>query len=57
MPFLALVAVVLGIAVILVEPPLVLLLLFVAYAVSGPLKYVYGRMKGWNQEDLDSSND
>lgn len=56
-PFLALVAVVLGIAVILVEPPLVLLLLFVAYAMSGPLKYAYGRMKGWNQEALDSSND
>jgi len=56
-PFLALVAVVLGIAVILVEPPLVLLLLFLAYAVSGPIKYVFGRMKGLNQEDFDPSND
>ena len=56
-PFLALVAVVLGIAVILVEPPLVLLILFSAYALSGPCKYLYSRLSGRNQDDFDASND
>ena len=40
-PFLMLVAVVLGISLIMVEPPLVLLILAVLYALSGPAKYVY----------------
>ncbi|MEZ5597450.1 MAG: CDP-diacylglycerol--serine O-phosphatidyltransferase [Pseudomonadales bacterium] len=56
-PFLALVAVVLGIAVVLVEPPLVLLLLFGGYALSGPTTYAYRRYRRGNLGKVDSSND
>ncbi len=44
-PFLALVAGVLGISVIMVEPPLVLLVLFVGYALSGPTRYAYKKLR------------
>ncbi len=44
-PFLALVAGVLGISVIMVEPPLVLLVLFVGYALSGPARYAYKKLR------------
>ena len=44
-PFVTLVAVVLGFAVVLADPPRVLLALFAAYAVSGPLQYAWQRMR------------
>ncbi|MCZ6888705.1 MAG: CDP-diacylglycerol--serine O-phosphatidyltransferase [Gammaproteobacteria bacterium] len=44
-PFVTLVAVVLGFAVVLADPPRVLLVLFAAYAVSGPLQYAWQRMR------------
>jgi len=40
-PFMALVAVVLGYAVVLVDPPRVLLTLFVLYALSGPAQWLW----------------
>lgn len=56
-PFLALVAVVLGISVILVEPPLVLLILFVCYAASGPLKRLWAATRPGNFPGPDDSNE
>jgi CDP-diacylglycerol--serine O-phosphatidyltransferase len=44
-PFVALVAVVLGFAVVLIDPPRVLLALVVIYAISGPLQWVAGLRK------------
>ncbi len=54
-PFLALVAGVLGISLIMVEPPLVLLALFTAYALSGPAQYLYKRIR--NSVEQEASND
>lgn len=45
-PFVSLVALVLLFAVILVEPARVLLALFVGYALSGPVSYVWGLTRG-----------
>ena len=39
-PFVALVAVVLGFAIVLVYPPRVLLTLAIAYALSGPVQWL-----------------
>ena len=44
-PFLALVAVVLVFAVVLADPPLVLLVCFTVYALSGPSTYVWQRVR------------
>lgn len=55
-PFLALVAVVLGISVILVEPPLVLLILFAGYALSGPIKHLWESLRSGNLKGADDSN-
>jgi CDP-diacylglycerol--serine O-phosphatidyltransferase len=41
-PFVSLVVLVLLFAVVLVEPARVLLALFVAYALSGPMTYLWG---------------
>ena len=59
-PFLALVAVVLGVSVILTEPPLVLLILFTGYALSGPLRRLWESSRpvtgSGNLKDNDDSN-
>ena len=44
-PFMTLVLVVLGFALLLVDPPTVLLFLFSVYALSGPVQYVWKRMR------------
>ena len=49
-PFVSLVALVLMFAVILVEPARVLLGLFVGYALSGPVKYVWGLARRKNSQ-------
>ena len=54
-PFLALVAGVLFISVIMVEPPLVLLVLFSGYALSGPAQYVFRKLR--NSSADSPSND
>ncbi len=54
-PFLALVAVVLGISIVMVEPPLVLLVLSGGYALSGPVQYLYKSL--WNSAPDSASND
>ncbi|MCE2460252.1 MAG: CDP-diacylglycerol--serine O-phosphatidyltransferase [Pseudomonadales bacterium] len=48
-PFLVLVAIVLVFAIIFAHPPLVLLLCFTAYALSGPAMYVWNRYGGGNR--------
>ena len=48
-PFLVLVAIVLVFAIIFAHPPLVLLLCFTAYALSGPALYLWGRYGGGNR--------
>ena len=53
-PFLALVAGVLGISIVMVEPPLVLLVLAVTYALSGPVTYLYKNLG--NSRGGDASN-
>ncbi|WP_280155595.1 CDP-diacylglycerol--serine O-phosphatidyltransferase [Piscinibacter sp. XHJ-5] len=45
-PFIVIVAIALGIAVINIHPPIVLFALFLIYGVSGYAVYVYKRMKG-----------
>lgn len=45
-PFAVIVAIALGIAVINIDPPTVLLALFVAYGVSGYVVYVWRKLKG-----------
>ena len=47
-PFLVLVGIVLVFAIIFVHPPLVLLLCFTAYALSGPAMYLWQRYRGGN---------
>ena len=47
-PFLVLVAIVLVFAVIFAHPPLVLLICFAAYALSGPAMYLWHRYRGGN---------
>lgn len=47
-PFVVLVAIVLVFAVIFAYPPLVLLLCFTAYALSGPATYLWDRYRGGN---------
>jgi len=44
-PFMTMVLVVLGFSIMLVDPPTVLLTLFTGYALSGPLHYLYKRVK------------
>ena len=47
-PFLVLVAIVVVFAIIFAHPPLVLLLCFTAYALSGPAMYLWHRYRGGN---------
>lgn len=44
-PFIVLVAIMLVFAVVLSQPPLVLFLLFFGYALSGPARWVYARLR------------
>lgn len=44
-PFMTLVMVVLGFALLLVDPPIVLLFLFSVYALSGPVQYLWKRTR------------
>ena len=55
-PFLALVAVVLVFAVVLADPPLVLLVCFTVYALSGPATYVWQRVRQGNGRIFSRSN-
>lgn len=55
-PFLVLVAIVLVFAIIFAHPPLVLLLCFTAYALSGPAMYLWHRYRGGNRTAGSASN-
>ncbi len=52
-PFIALVAVVLGFAIVLADPPRILLTLSALYALSGPVQWFVRSMKG----DADDGGD
>jgi CDP-diacylglycerol--serine O-phosphatidyltransferase len=56
-PFIVIVAIALGIAVINIHPPLVLFALFLIYGVSGYAVYVYKRMKGRPVSVIATSTD
>jgi len=55
-PFLTLVLVVLVFAVVLADPPLVLLVCFAVYALSGPAMFLWRRFRGGNDASAESSN-
>jgi CDP-diacylglycerol---serine O-phosphatidyltransferase len=48
-PFIFMVVAVLVFAVLLADPPRVLLVIFAAYALSGPALYVWQRWRGWRR--------
>src|SRR5947209_6485934 len=56
-PFVVIVAIALGIAVINIHPPLVLFALFLVYGTSGYAVYVYKRMKGRPVSVIATSTD
>lgn len=56
-PFIVIVAIALGIAVINIHPPLVLFALFLIYGISGYAVYVYKRMKGRPVSVIATSTD
>ena len=56
-PFIAIVAIALGIAVITIHPPIVLFGIFVIYGVSGYGVYVWKRMKGKPVSVISTSTD
>ena len=47
-PFVTLVFVVLGFSILMIDPPTVLLCLFAAYALSGPLQHVWRKVRARN---------
>ena len=49
-PFVTLVFIVIGFSVLMLDPPTVLLALFTAYALSGPVHAAYRRMRRGNRE-------
>ena len=55
-PFLTLVAVVLVFAIVLYDPPLVLLVCFSVYALSGPAMYLWHRYRQRNKPPAGASN-
>ncbi len=55
-PFVALVAVVLGFAIVLVYPPRVLLTLTIAYAISGPLQWLVRVGKARRDESVEDDH-
>jgi CDP-diacylglycerol---serine O-phosphatidyltransferase len=56
-PFAAIVLIALGIAVINIDPPVVLFALFVAYGLSGYVVYVWRRAKGIQTSVISTSTD
>ena len=56
-PFVTLVFVVLAFAILFVDPPSVLLLMGIAYALSGPVQYLWKRKRAGNSEPVEQSND
>jgi CDP-diacylglycerol---serine O-phosphatidyltransferase len=56
-PFAVIVAIALGIAVINIDPPLVLFALFVGYGLSGYVIYVWRRVKGIQTSVISTSKD
>lgn len=56
-PFVVIVAIALGIAIINIHPPLVLFALFLVYGLSGYAVYVYKRMKGKPVSVIATSTD
>ena len=57
MPFIVIVAIALGIAVINIHPPVVLFALFVVYGLSGYAVYVYKKTKGKPVSVIATSTD
>ena len=55
-PFVTLVAVVLGFAVLLADPPSILLALFSLYALSGPVQFGWRRFRARNRAPSETSN-
>jgi len=56
-PFIVIVLIALGIAVITIQPPVVLFALFVAYGVSGYLVYFWKKAKGAPASVISTSTD
>ncbi|TGG91976.1 CDP-diacylglycerol--serine O-phosphatidyltransferase [Natronospirillum operosum] len=56
-PFTAVLLVILAFVVVAVDPPIVLLLLFIAYAASGPVMEVWRRMKRRSQGEPEADKD
>jgi CDP-diacylglycerol--serine O-phosphatidyltransferase len=56
-PFVVIVLIALGIAVINIHPPIVLVLLFMLYGVSGYAVYVWKRLKGKPVSMIATSTD
>ncbi len=56
-PFATLVLVALGIAVVNIDPPIVLFALFVIYGLSGYALYVWRRAKGMQTSVISTSTD
>lgn len=53
MPFVAILVVVLAFAVVFSDPPRILLLLFLVYALSGPVQYVLHMRSRKNSQQED----
>jgi CDP-diacylglycerol--serine O-phosphatidyltransferase len=56
-PFVVIVLIALGIAVINIDPPIVMFGLFVAYGVSGYLIYAWRKAKGQQTSVISTSTD
>jgi CDP-diacylglycerol--serine O-phosphatidyltransferase len=56
-PFIAIVAIALGISVITIHPPIVLFAVFVIYGFSGYGVYIWRRMKGKPVSVISTSTD
>ena len=56
-PFVVIVAIVLGIAVINIDPPIVMFAMFVAYGFSGYVIYVWRKAKGLQTSVISTSTD
>ncbi|MCH8553204.1 MAG: CDP-diacylglycerol--serine O-phosphatidyltransferase [Natronospirillum sp.] len=56
-PFTAVLLVILAFVVVAVDPPIVLLLLFIGYAASGPVMEIWRRMKRRSQTETETEQD
>lgn len=56
-PFTAVLLVILAFVVVAVDPPIVLLLLFIGYAASGPVMEIWRRMKRRSQAESETEQD